>query len=373
MHMHIITCSASSIVGIRNFGDELLTDIYRKWIEACEVPTSVSHLSINQHGVLSREARALIDSATGVIFTGGGYFSDGDAGPGHVLRRHLRALRNRQVYWTVFQRARGRGIPSAVMGVEVGPLQNPLYRNAVRSILSESRTVVVRNETSRVNAQEILGGPKEILVYLDAALTVDRKEVEASRSTRDEFESDELRIGVHVHTIKTELEGSGVVSLVRKIVNHAPASRTVRVYYIHDQTKGGTHPSRSVRAENLIREAFPDSVVIPYREPIDTLRAVSAMDLVITSKLHVGVVARALEVPVLALGVHPKIRRFYEALGEADACGSVQDFAAAGLPDRLMEGLGPEWRQRIPMKNSVRESALQNRNEVLRFLGTLSV
>ena len=50
--VHVVTCSASSIVGIKNFGDELLTEIYRRWIVACDGPITASHLSVRQPDVM---------------------------------------------------------------------------------------------------------------------------------------------------------------------------------------------------------------------------------------------------------------------------------------------------------------------------------
>jgi polysaccharide pyruvyl transferase WcaK-like protein len=375
MPIRIVTCSASSIAGIKNFGDELLTTIYHRWIEAGDPRARLSHLSLSQHGVLSRETRRDIDEASGLIFTGGGYFADGDAGPGHVVRCHVRALRNRRVYGTVFRRAQRRGLPCAVMGLEVGPLRNGPYRRAVREILSKSRVIVVRNEESRGNAQEILGVSRDIPVHLDAALTIARTDIERASANAlpasGEIRPDELKIGLHIHSMDGGTDQATVLALVRKILSQAPPQRHVRLYYIHDQTKRGDHPLRSVRAERIITRAFSGTIVVPYEGPAETLQALGAMHLLVTSKLHVGVVARGLEIPVLSVGGHPKIRRFYEALGEADACGSAARFAAAGVPERLEACLGSEWRARIPLPSSVRDSAWRNRDALTYFMRTL--
>lgn len=371
MSLRIVTCNASSIVGIRNFGDELLSDLYQSWITTTDVPATASHLSITQFGGLTNADRATLDDASCVIFTGGGYFADGDTGSRHQVRRHLRALRNRQVYWTVFRRAQRMGIPCAVMGLEVGPLTNPMYRRAVRKILTAAQMVVVRNEESRHHMSEILGVDRRAVVYLDSALALDRANLDEPSTNGSPFSkqptegANETRIGLHLHKLGGDVTEADCLSLVRNILSLACAKRPVRLFFIHDQLKNDTHPARSIRAQQVILNEFPETIVVPYHRPQDTVDTIGAMDLLVTTKLHVGVVGRALEVPVLSLGTHPKIRRFYESIGESDCCGSAQAFAAGSLPARFQSGLASgQGRIRAGVSPQAKESAQANRDAI---------
>ena len=371
MSLRIVTCSASSIVGIRNFGDELLTDLYKFWITKTDVPATVSHLSIGQLGALSSVDRATLDGASCLIFTGGGYFADGDTGTSHRVRRHLRALRNRQVYFTVFKRAQRRGMPCAVLGLEVGPLANGMYRRAVREILAAAKMVVVRNEESRQHANQILGFDRGAQVHIDSALALDGAELDESFPRRSPApgdtieEADETRIGLHIHQLGADVTEPDCVRLVQRIVSHASAERPVRLFFIHDQQKNGAHPSRSTQAQQAILNEFPETTVVPYHSPRHTIDTIRAMDLLVTTKLHVGVVGRAMAVPVLSLGTHTKIRRFYEAIGEPDSCGSARSFATEGLPARIRSGLASgRGRVRSAVSPQARESASRNRDAV---------
>ena len=368
MAMNVVTCSASSIVGINNFGDELLTQIYHGWVTEGDPSIRVSHLAVDGHGVLTRPARGQIEAASCLIFTGGGYFADG-YGFGHTLRRHARAMRNRRVYWTVFKLARRLGVPCAVVGLEVGPLANPPYRRAVTEILCAARKIVVRNEESRAYATKLCGDSVEVAFHLDAALAhlpgVGTDPAVVDRKSR------EFCIGVHVHSVNDEISGSDCVDLLRHLVAQVPSDHRARLFYLHDQRKRGHHPSRSKQAEEYFSSEFPGTASIPYLDPADTVAAVRAMDLLVTSKLHLGIVARALGVPVLAIGGHPKIRRFYESIEEGEVCGAPSEFSSIGLPRQVTTCLRGE-RRRIPIGETFRESAMANRSAIRDLVRTLT-
>lgn len=371
--MNVVTCSASSISGINNFGDELLTELYAEWIRECDPSIRVTHVSVSQYGALSRTARESIEAASCLVFTGGGYFADGDFGSRHRLRRQLRALRNRGVYRSVFEYARRRNVPCAVVGLEVGPIKNPLYRSSVKEILRSARVVVVRNQASRANAEQICGHAVAPLVHLDAALAVS-----PSRLSSIELDDavngcgpDEVRVGFHLHSVDDELDPTVTTDAVGRIVSSLSRERPVRLFYIHDQRKSDAHPSRSVRAQQLIAESFPDTRVLAYRDPFRTAALIGTMDLVVTTKLHVGIVARALDIPVLALGGHPKIRRFYKSIGEEETCVGIEDLRSNGIPQKVARSVNGEGRGCRPLGETLRESALRNRDVVQQLMESL--
>ncbi|MGL1835186.1 polysaccharide pyruvyl transferase family protein [Rhodocyclaceae bacterium SMB388] len=63
------------------------------------------------------------------------------------------------------------------------------------------------------------------------------------------------------------------------------------------------------------------SVVTIYRGNLHQfLAAIAASAKLVTTKLHVGICAVALKVPVLAIPKHPKVERFYNQAGLARAC-----------------------------------------------------
>jgi polysaccharide pyruvyl transferase WcaK-like protein len=98
--------------------------------------------------------------------------------------------------------------------------------------------------------------------------------------------------------------------------------------------------------------------------PLATIGLIGCMDAVLTTKLHVGVVARALGVPTLAVGSHPKIRRFYEAIGEGELCGTANLFLREGFPELALVSVRSGRRRTVPVAASALQSALQNREAV---------
>lgn len=365
--MRIITCSASSIRGINNFGDELLTEMYHSWIREAVPGVEVVHLSIPQIGRLSQSQVASLRSAGSLIFTGGGYFADGDVGSRHVLRKHLRALRNRQVYWPVFQAAQRGAVSVAVFGLEVGPLANPFYRRSVRRILTGARTVVVRNKQSEVAVKQLCGRAKSVSVHMDAALAVATTQIATKVPDRRYSSDGTTRVGLHIHSLRDEREITAYREIVDLIRQHVSPAET-RFYYIHDQRKRDRHPGRSIRTERVVKAEYPDVVSISYDSARETVQRVAELDFLVTTKLHMGIVARSLGVPVLATGRHPKIGRFFESIGESDLWRSVEAVSTAGLPERLSHSLVRKDQSRMPVAAEHIASALENQQRLVEFL-----
>jgi polysaccharide pyruvyl transferase WcaK-like protein len=364
--VNVVTCSASSIEGINNFGDELLTDLYGRWIEDVDPSISVSHLRISQLGVLRGSAREELDRASLLVFSGGGYFADGYGESRLHLKRHLRSLRNHRVYWTVAKAARRRGLRHGVFGLEVGPLVNPVYRRAVKRILTTAGEVVVRNAESLTYAERLCGESARATMHLDAALAISG----LAGMEVDNRSDGGFNIGCHVHRLGDGARAQ-LMTLIERVISERPTDSEPRFFYLHDQRKLGEHATESASAERTLRAGFPETTVIQYRDPMETVRQIAEMDVVITSKLHVGIVARAFGIPVLAVGRHPKIRRFYRAIGEEEFCGEPGDFVANGLPSRLSACLKGHERPRLPVAERFRESALQNRAAVARLVSTV--
>jgi polysaccharide pyruvyl transferase WcaK-like protein len=363
MKRQIVTCNASSIAGVKNFGDELLRDLYRHWIGEADPDASLHHVSVGQLGRVNPASRRAIASASVLVFTGGGYFADGG---GSALKRRLRGLRNRAVYGSVFRLARANGVSHAVLGVEVGAIASALYRREVRALLSAARPVVVRNAESRQNALDLLQGDARIAVHIDAALAIGETPLvraDNGNPPADRVRADDLNVAVHVHDCDAAEVGR-VIELVRAVLAQREGSRTPRLHFLHDQRRKGVHPVGPLAAELALRRVFPDLNVLPYENPLATIGLIGCMDVVLTTKLHVGVVARALGVPTLAVGSHPKIRRFYEAIGEGELCGTANLFLREGFPELALVSVRSGGRRTVPVAASALQSALQNREAV---------
>jgi polysaccharide pyruvyl transferase WcaK-like protein len=178
-------------------------------------------------------------------------------------------------------------------------------------------------------------------------------------------------VAIHVNRLEGRRHAVLLGRIVEEVVGRAPASRPTRLFFLHDQRKAGRHPSAAADAERLMQEVLSGAfAVIPYESPWTTVAHLGQMDLVLTTKLHVGVVARSLGVPVLAAGQHPKIKRFYQLLGEGDCVGDPEHFLRNGLPDRVLKSLTAPRKVRDPVNAKMAASAVGNRAAVRAIVGS---
>jgi polysaccharide pyruvyl transferase WcaK-like protein len=377
MAFNIVTCNASSISGIQNFGDQLLQSMYSQWFKEIKSDVNLSHLSVGNFGEISSKTDKIISDSQRLVFVGGGYFGEGHYQGlnflNQIARKQSWGIRNTRVYGSVWQCARRYNIPCDVVGVEVGPISNPIYSQTVRRILSSSETLVVRNEESKNFAEKICGTNINPEVYIDAALTLEsssfRNIYNSSRSMLLSKNEDCFKLGIHIHALGDSQYNKNCIEIINLIISHIPKHQTIKLYYLHDLTKGGQHPKRSILAQDMFCQYFKDTIVIPYQGWQETVEAIDAMDLILTTKLHVGIAARALGVPTLSIPHHPKTIRFYKAIGELKYCKNVLDFIDNGLPSEILDILNSDLLQiKKYVSNTCKQSAWANRQAVEKIL-----
>lgn len=352
--MKALLVGASSIAGIENFGDLLLADIYESWIEEAVPGIEVSRLEYR--GFL--KSRDAIEQATGradfVVFNGGGYFGEKPFKANNPLKAYALkqawGIRNDDLYGSSFRAARRRGKPVLISGVEAGPISSPLFRRTVRGLFDHASFCSVRNVESHRFLGEIGCRSDRIHVAPDSALSICRNErldgENAIRMTGDAAQA--IRIGLHVHKLIEPQQEIKVARIVRDISARL-GGRPVEVFYVHDQRKNGVYHERSLDAERRIRSVLSDLNVIEFYSASQLIGDLHALHLLVTTKLHCGIVARALGIPVLSIPTHTKTARFYSYLNESYRCQPVNIFAEGGVPqlviDEVEAAIAGKWSQ----------------------------
>ncbi len=138
---------------------------------------------------------------------------------------------------------------------------------------------------------------------------------------------DKTTIGVNV------FERTGR-SLADGLIRAAAGRPGLRLVFMHSHL-----PSQPQRYEIQPETVLPNVVLHRYTDPAETCETIASLDLLVTSKLHLGVTALASGVPFVSYAGPPKARAFLSELG---ACGGVYDAARSDeLLDRLAtrEGL----------------------------------
>lgn len=339
--MKALLVGASSIAGIENFGDLLLADIYESWIKEAVPGIEVSRLEYR--GFL--KARDAIEQATGradfVVFNGGGYFGEKPFKANNPLKAYALkqawGIRNDDLYGNSFRAAKRRSKPVLISGVEAGPISSPLLRRAVRGLFDYASFCSVRNVESHRFLSEIGCRSDRIHVAPDSALSIRRDEqLDSENAVRlDGGAMQSIRIGLHVHEMIDLQQEIKVARIVRDISARL-GGRPIEVFYVHDQRKNGVYHERSLDAERRIRSVLSDLNVIEFSTASQLIADLHAIHLLVTTKLHCGIVARALGIPVLSIPTHTKTARFYSYLNESYRCQPIDTFVAKGVPQLVI-------------------------------------
>lgn len=295
----------------RNFGDTLLVMIMCQWLAEAVGRDNV-YLAVPGHAeeqgeigypVVHPEARHTI---THLIFTGGGHFGE----PKRPFRdRYGWYWRNyrRHLSWVSDYSAARK----AVFGIGVGPISDPLFRHSVRRLLNGMEPVFVRDETSLAYARKYRLNPEMARLGIDLALSLSP----AEHMPRYSF-------GIHISTMPDP-----VFANVIEVLLSQPDQPQPTIMLIADTPASS---SSSKRYEELANR-FGYPLKVPKYDGVDNLmQRIADCETIVTSKLHVGIVASALGRKVISLPVHQKTSRFYRDL-------SLQAFCLEGERQQASE------------------------------------
>ena len=256
-----------------------------------------------------------IDAA---IFGGGGYIATKRIGLRAyrlLLFTHLRPM----------LKAKRKKIPYAIVGLGAGPIHDPILQKITKNALDGADLIIVRNQESK-NYLKKYGVKNEIIVTTDLALDfttdiINEKDREMAEKLMAGLPQGR-RIFLHINlyniseTPKNDIE-RGCSELVKDIVKYAEKN-TDAVFIL-----GSDYESiQCDRINKMISKMLPigRSIIIKQYEPFQLAAILSQVDVVITTKLHVGIVATSLNKTVLSFSGDQKIKRFYRQIGASDRC-----------------------------------------------------
>lgn len=287
-----------------NFGDVLLAKILSESLARNGIaPKSpfLHDIFIREAGI-SRASLRDIWSADYVIFMGGGYLSE----PPINIHRWAVSRYFRIFVWGDLCRVLGK--PYSILGVGAGPCASPVTRVFVRRLCGGAERVIVRDVRSSEELVDI-GVKRAISVAADHALTVKVRSGDSNGQS--------ARIGFHL--------SARVPALIDAMFNLSDEAFSGKeVWYIED------HPGelRKLAVINSDLKEFFGARILSFRSCDDFMDGLSTLEFVVTSKLHVGVVACSLGMRVCSIPYHPKVRRFYSDIGRPELCysGDLEDW-----------------------------------------------
>lgn len=352
-----------------NFGDILLVAKYRQWVtEAAPGATTVLPMASERaRELIGAHARGLhkLSKAKALVYTGGGYFGET---PGQELMWRLKSWARHGPPAIVAKRNQ---IPYAIVGVGAGPITNLGIRKWMVNLCNGAEVLAVRDEESARHLREYGVDSGKILVTADAALTMRWENVPASSVERVDARlatfAGRTLIGVHLDLAASVAQHQDM--LARELANLQQSHPDAELICFFDAKYIRRRSTDAGPFFAAIQNAAPRPPhFIPYENPWDLAALIGRLDIIFTTKLHVGIVATALDRDVVAIPAHPKTIRFYRQTGQSERCLPRESVKARAL-EHLMSSIvaGKLPRHDGPV-NTARDAAGRNRELVRSFV-----
>lgn len=299
---------------VNNFGDILLVKIFVEWVR------QLGHIPqiLNAPNYVQKECNTQLECDTrpdAIIFVGGGYLGEPKRSyfgrwkwGNSLISRHL----------SVMKEAADAEIPYGIIGTGFGPISNLVARYKARSLINQSSITVLRDRESFDFATSY--GCKVDFTSADAALSVHH----LTLNTEAQSTADMLMKHANgkpillVQLDQSEDYGPEWMLLSNSLLKCIDPNEFF-VVGVSDQS--GTSVSlRHKKAADGFLKNFDHSLFLPYQNIDSFIGTISAANMVITNKLHIGIVSTALNKPVVSLPTHQKTLRFYKQLDREYAC-----------------------------------------------------
>ena len=293
-----------------NFGDYLFAQIFQDRVsekigkENVYWYSSKYALSDFYADNLDNHKEYKLSETDGMICISGGYFCGDDKTVKDYIRRYLR-------YFKLADECIRKKIPYAVIGVEVGISKSKILQAIQKKILKRAKVVVVRNEPSFECLKKM--GIENGICTADTVFAMERSVFEGKTIPDGLFVEGEKRLLFHIYPQRSKNDRltSAIIPTVNAFIKAHPE---YTVILAADQES----PEQETELQRVSELIEGKALVYKYSDPIALCAVIDKSDLVVTPKLHVGIVGARLGRSVVSFSDHvEKVSRLYAQLGEA--------------------------------------------------------
>lgn len=348
----------------QNFGDILMLDIMTKWIKEYnnEYKVFLPHASeeITQNiGADGYGTKSLL-KADALVYGGGGYLGEPPS------KKYLWGLRAALRHTPAGSIMKMQNKPYAIVGVGVGPISNPITRKSFTYLCKNANILAVRDEESRNYLLEYGLSEEKVLQTSDIVMQLKREDIGKEYFKQANTDLAQLKqpikIGIHLganpFAENTEL-------LKEEIIQIAKRNKDIGLVLLRDGW--GPHP----QVLHDIKKALPEqSLVIPYNNHWYFSAVLGSLDLVITTKLHVGITATALGKVAISISAHGKTPRFYKQIGASERCIPLHLFKK-GQVNELVQMCISDLSNLYHVPEDVIENSKRNKKLLYSFLDNI--
>ena len=257
--------------------------------------------------------------------------------------------------------------PLAFFTQSLGPFTNPENRAALRPIFDESVAILVRDEQSRRNLDELGVKNKHVHVVADAAFALSDLEALESAKSRVVESGRRLRVVIsvrewkHFKTVEPAQGMNRYYEALRALSDHLVDKYDAEITYLstcQGMTEYWTDDSREAQkiVEGLSANTRQSvSVDSAFHSPAVLAGTLKEFDLVIATRMHMAILALGVGTPVLPIAYEFKMRELFRRLGQERWVQDIEGISGDALihaVDQFLKAL-PEIRE--PMFTAVQK------------------
>lgn len=316
-----------------NFGDLLILDILSRFIydKFQIVPTC----PVLPYDIVPHCRRdSVVPKAA--ILGGGGYFK---ARPALGMPFFLEPVKQ----WIQEE------IPYLVMGVGSGPDLS----DDVAFLCNHAAGIWVRDAETQADLCG-LGVTQPIHVTTDLAMAYCLPGLSPVPRTH-------RKLGIHL------MQADPVGPILDRVVARVPSD--MEVVFLLDKIQGTQPWPRGLKERALEKLGYFHGLEVGTLEQFSAQLA--SFDAILTSKLHVGIVAWALGVMPCAFYTHPKVPRFYNQIHRQQYCVALHSANLCHVErwlEEIVQPGSPYYQDPLPVRQAIAQRDRQNKAAIIEFL-----
>lgn len=317
-----------------NFGDTLLLGILANeanrigWhvLASRTCKASAAHL----HGISNIERLThwrQLNKAQALVYGGGGFLGEQ---PLNHLQWHLQFIKNHIPVGLWFWMRRK---PYGCIGTGLGPLSFGPSRRLITFLLKRAGVVCLRDEESKAYLAQYGVPERQIDVSADLALTL--ADGAFPQISRYNFPRTGRGPVVLLHPSYDADQDAPQEQLAQHLKLVLAAHPEAELWLMDDAPC--RNPDNNKGWKHLLNIS-PERIFL-YKSPWETCALIKSADIVISNKLHVGIVAATYGKIVLSVAKHPKNKRFFDQINRPELCQMRDAFDSSLFTSQLTQAL----------------------------------
>lgn len=346
----VALCGATICEG-SNFGDWLLQEILERKIKS--VIPDIRIIYIEKEHYIKSIVRALL-RADAFIYVPGGYMGYIEKWYSGSLKKTIQRMKYYYLPGFIYRYTHK---PMALIGQGIGPYEYPVLGKMLCDICAASKCICVRDIESYSLLKKV-GVKNKIYITADCAQTLLQNDMiyETSESKKIALQLSGLKI-IHILYFNYEEWNKKIIEAIKPFMKDTKFGFVIGADSVILSRKGLVEFSKCFPQER--------TVVFDYREPHQLISIYNKVDMILTPKLHTGIVGCTMGKSVVAFSVqYAKTKLYYEKIGYPERVFDLFSISSEEMKKAIIENMD----KGVNLPEKILKAADENLNLLEGFL-----